>query len=39
MISILAAMAQMERERLAERVKSGMIQIAKKEDGLVVNVL
>ncbi|EKO1912229.1 recombinase family protein [Clostridium botulinum] len=30
MISILAAMAQMERERLAERVKSGMIQIAKK---------
>ncbi|EPY2285866.1 recombinase family protein [Clostridium sporogenes] len=30
MISILAAMAQMERERLAERVKSGMIQLAKK---------
>ncbi|MFD3157358.1 recombinase family protein [Haloimpatiens sp. FM7330] len=30
MISILAAMAQMERERLAERVKSGMMQLAKK---------
>lgn len=30
MISILAAMAQMERERLAERVKSGMVQLAKK---------
>nr|WP_242947160.1 recombinase family protein [Clostridium haemolyticum] len=30
MISILAAMAQMERERLAERVKGGMLQLAKK---------
>ncbi|KGN01953.1 recombinase family protein [Clostridium botulinum] len=30
MISILAAMAQMERERLAERVKGGMMQLAKK---------
>ncbi|MCY6354341.1 recombinase family protein [Clostridium sp. ZS2-4] len=30
MISILAAMAQMERERLAERVKVTMMQLAKK---------